>query len=112
LFIWEKPELFQNPETLGRLLAEVGALMKDRPIQLIIATQSLEVIANFTSLVQQGEIERDDLMAFRLGLEDGQLSSSWFNADNLTAWLEEGLDPRVWGDFKWRMKFSFRKKGE
>jgi predicted ATPase len=82
LFIWENPELFQDPQTLSRLLAEVEALMKDRPIQLFIATQSLEVMANFTALVQQGKIERDDLTAFRLGLEDGELSSSWFNADN------------------------------
>jgi hypothetical protein len=110
LFIWEKPELFQNPQTLGRLLAEVSALMKDRPIQLFIETQSLEVIANFTALVRQGEIERDDLMAFRLGLEDGKLSSSWFNADNLTAWLEGGLDPRAWGDFKSPLQFSFREE--
>jgi hypothetical protein len=110
LFIWEKPELFQNPQTLSRLLAEVDALMKDRPIQLFIATQSLEVIASFTALVQQGKIERDDLMAFRLGLEDGKLSSSWFNADNLTTWLEEGLDPRVFGDFKSPLQFIFREE--
>ena len=86
--------------------------MKDRPIQLFIATQSLEVMANFTALVQQGKIERDDLTAFRLGLEDGELSSSWFNADNLTAWLEEGLDPRLWGDFISPLQFSFREEGE
>jgi len=110
LFIWEKPELFQNPQTLSRLLAEVEALMKDRPIQLFIATQSLEVIANFAALVQQGKIERDDLMAFRLDLEYGKLSSSWFNADNLTTWLEEGLDPRVFGDFKSPLQFSFREE--
>jgi hypothetical protein len=112
LFIWEGPELFQNPQTLSRLLAEVVALMETRPIQLFIATQSLEVVANFTALVQEGKIERDELMAFRLGLQEGELSSSWFNADNLTAWLEEGLDPRVWGDFKSPPQFSIREEGE
>lgn len=111
LFIWEKPELFQSPQTLSRLLAEVCALIKDRPIQLFIATQSLEVIANFTALVQQAEIERDELMAFRLGLQNGKLSSSWFNADNLRTWLEEGLDPRAWGDFKSPLQFSLREEG-
>ena len=70
---------------------EVVALVKDKPIQLFIATHSLEVIANFTALIQEGKIEREDLMAFRVGLQEGKLSSSWFNADNLTAWLEEGL---------------------
>lgn len=112
LFIWEEPELFQNPQRLGRLLKEVASLMKDKPMQLFIATHSLEVVAHFTSLVQEGKIERDDLMAFRLGLQDGKLSSSWFNADNLTTWLEEGLDPRVWGDFKSPLQFSFREEGE
>jgi energy-coupling factor transporter ATP-binding protein EcfA2 len=112
LFIWEEPELFQNPRALGQLLAEVAALMKDKPMQLFIATHSLEVIANFTTLVQEGKIEREDLMAFRLGLQDGKLSSSWFNVDNLAAWLEEGLDPRVWGDFKSPLQFSFREEGE
>jgi predicted ATPase len=93
LFIREEPELFQNPQSLGCLLKEVADLMNDKPMQLFIATHSLEVVAHFTALVQQGKIEHDDLMAFRLGLRDGKLSSSWFNADNLTAWLEEGLAP-------------------
>ncbi len=112
LFIWEEPELFQNPRTLGQLLSEVAALMKSKPMQLFIATQSLEVVANFTAMVQEGKIKRNDLMVFRLGLHEGKLSSSWFNADNLTAWLEEGLDPRVWGDFKSPLQFSFREEGE
>ncbi|MGH9833623.1 MAG: AAA family ATPase, partial [Blastocatellia bacterium] len=112
VFIWEEPELFQNPRTLGQLLAEVALLMKDKPVQLFIATHSLEVLAHFTALAREGKIERDDLMAFRLGLQDGKLSSSWFNADNLAAWLEDGLDPRVWGDFKAPLQFSFREGGE
>ncbi len=112
LFIWEEPELFQNPRTLGQLLAEVAALMRDKPMQPFIATHSLEVVAHFTALVQEGKIERDDLMAFRLGSQEGKLSSSWFNADNLAAWLEEGLDPRMWGDFKAPLQFSFREGGE
>jgi hypothetical protein len=111
LFIWEEPELFQNPRALGQLLAEVAALMKDKPMQLFIATHSLEVVAHFTSLVQEGKVEPDDLMAFRLGLEDGKLNSSWFNADNLIVWLEEGLDPRVLGDLKSPLQFSFREEG-
>ncbi|MGH9752681.1 MAG: AAA family ATPase, partial [Blastocatellia bacterium] len=111
LFIWEEPEFFQDPRTLSRLLAEVAALIKAKPIQLFIATQNLEVIANFTALAQQGKIDRDELMAFRLGLREGKLSSSWFNADNLTAWLEEGLDPRVCGDFKSPLQFGFLEEG-
>ena len=40
VFIWEEPELFQNPQSLGKLLAEVTQLIKDKPIQIFIATHS------------------------------------------------------------------------
>jgi hypothetical protein len=63
-------------------------------------------------MAQEGKIEPHDLMAFRLGLKEGKLCSSRFNTDNLIAWLEEGLDPRVWGAFKPPLQFSFREGGE
>jgi hypothetical protein len=110
LLLWEEPELFQNPQTLGRLLAEVVELLRDKPIQLFIATHSLEVIANFTALAQAGKIMPDELRAFRLDLKEGQLKSSWFSADNLQAWTEMGRDPRVWGDFQSPLQCSFRKE--
>jgi hypothetical protein len=110
LFLWEEPELFQNPQTLSRLLAEVADLLRDKPVQLFIATQSLEVIATFTALAQAGKIEPDELRAFRLNLKEGQLTSSWFSADNLRAWTEMGLDPRVWGDFQSPLQCAFRKE--
>ncbi len=110
LFLWEEPELFQNPQTLIRLLTEVAELLKGKPIQVFIATHSLEVIANFTALAQGGKIEPDELRAFRLDLKEGQLKSSWFSADNLQAWTETGLDPRVWGDFQSPLQCSLRKE--
>ena len=112
VFIWEEPELFQNPLTLGRLLEEIADLIKDKPVQIFIATHSLDVLAQFTALAQQGKIADKDLMAFRLNLEEGQLTSSWFNYDNLSAWLSDGLDPRVWGEFKSPLHFSFQEDGK
>lgn len=112
VFIWEEPELFQNPRTLGKLLEEIALLIKDKPVQLFIATHSLDVIAQFTALAENGQIETKDLMTFRLNLQAGQLTSSWFNVDNLKAWLEEGLDPRVWGEFKSPLQFRFQEEGE
>ncbi len=41
LLIWEEPELFQNPQTLGRLLKEVVTLVNTKPIQVFIASHSL-----------------------------------------------------------------------
>jgi hypothetical protein len=112
LFIWEEPELFQNPQPLGRLLAEIAALTKDKPIQIFIATHSLEVVAHFTALVRDRHLGADELMAFRFDLQNGDLRSSWFNADNLIAWMEAGLDPRVWSDFKPLLQFRFREEEE
>ena len=112
VFIWEEPELFQNPRTLGKLLEEIALLIKDKPVQLFIATHSLDVIAQFTALAESGQIDSNDLMTFRLNLQEGQLTSSWFNVDNLKAWLAEGLDPRVWGEFHSPLQFRFQEDGE
>jgi hypothetical protein len=96
LFLWEEPELFQHPQSLGRLLKEVVDIVKAKPIQLLLSTQSLEVVAYFTEMLRKGQVDADEVMAFRLALEEGTLRSSWFDADNLIAWLSDGLDPRVW----------------
>lgn len=96
LFLWEEPELFQNPQTLGRLLATVIEIVKGRPIQVFISTQSLEVIGHLANMVQEEQLENDALVAFRLDLTAGKLRSSRFEPRHLLAWLSDGLDPRVW----------------
>ncbi len=106
--IWEEPELFQNPKTLGRLLSEITTLIERKPIQLFIASHSLESIAHFTSLASEKENVQEFLITFRLGLDEGVLSYSWFSYENLIAWLESGLDPRLWGDFKLPLQFTFQ----
>ena len=114
IFLWEEPELFQNPKTIGRLLSEIVNLIKHKPIQLFIASHNLDLVAHFTAMVLDGYIKSEDLMTFRLNLDEntGQLTSSWFNVDNLKVWMEEGLDPRVWGEFKSPLHFSFQEDGE
>ena len=95
LFIWEEPELFQNPQTLGQLLTEVAVLLKDQPIQLFIATHSLEVVAHFVRLVREQHIAEDDMAAIRLNLVNGKLSSSAFDHQDIQDWTEMDLDVRV-----------------
>lgn len=97
VFFWEEPELFQNPQTLGRLLDEIAALMKDKPLQLFIATHSMEVVANFVRLVSEEKIAENDLQTITLNLHEGQLSSSSFNAHEVQDWTEMHLDVRVPG---------------
>ncbi len=95
VLIWEEPELFQNPQSLGKLLAEVVELIKDKPIQLFIATHSIEVVAQFVRLVNEKAINAEDLLAIRLNLQDGQLSSSAFNYQDIQDWTAMHLDLRV-----------------
>jgi energy-coupling factor transporter ATP-binding protein EcfA2 len=110
LVLWEEPELFQNPQTLGRLLTEVVDIIRSKPIQIFVASHSLEVVAHLTAMLQDGRLNANDALVYRLDLREGQLHSSWFDADNLVAWLETGLDPRIWGDFRLPLQFRLRQE--
>lgn len=96
LFLWEDPELFMHPATLGPLLREAMALVQDKPIQVFMSTQNSEVVASLTNMLRNEQVAKDDVMAFRLALSDGKLLASWFDHRNLITWLEDGKDPRVW----------------
>ena len=96
LFLWEEPEAFQNPVTLERLLAEVVDILHGKPIQVFITSHSLEIIAHVTTLLQHGRLTVEDTLLFQLNLSNGALLSAWFDVDNLTTWLESGMDPRIW----------------
>lgn len=99
LLLWEEPEMFQNPQTLGKLLREVAAIVRGKPIQIFMVSHSLEVVAHLTQMLQEDALSSDEAIAFLLNLEQGQLQSTWFDAGNLLSWLKTGLDPRVWGEF-------------
>jgi len=76
LFLWEDPELFMHPATLGRLLEEVVGLIKDVPIQVFLTTQSLEVLAWLAYILTQKIEEQGGLSkVFYLNLKEGQLST-------------------------------------
>ncbi|RMG05224.1 MAG: ATP-binding protein, partial [Acidobacteria bacterium] len=108
LLLWEEPELCQNPTTLTRLLDVLFDMTKDKPIQICIATHSLEVIAHVTRLLQQNTLPHNDTLAFRMNLREGVLRSAWFDRDNLSVWLEAGHDPRVLEDFDLPLQFQLR----
>lgn len=112
LLLWEEPEMFQNPQTLGKLLCEVADIVSGKPIQIFMVSHSLEVIAHLTQMLQEATLPRDDTMAFLLNLPQGQLQSTWFDADNLLSWLETGLDPRVWGEFVPPIQFRLSPEDE
>jgi len=112
LLLWEAPELFMNPQTLGRMLRTVIEIIGDKQIQLFMCTQSIEVLAYLTEMLQRGEIDRDAAMVFGLALKEGQLQSSWLDADDLVTWLETGWDPRTLGEFTGPLHYSLWEEQE
>ncbi len=110
LFLWEDPELFMHPATLGRLLDEVARLVAGKPVQVFMSTQSLEVIAHITRMLQRDVLSPEQTLAFRLNLRDGILRSAWGDVDTLTAWLEAGLDPRILEDVDLPLQFHLREE--
>ena len=112
MFLWEEPEMFQNPQTLGKLLREVADIVRGKPIQIFMVSHSMEVVAHLTQMLQEAVLPPDDTIAFLLNLQEGRLQSTWFDADNLLSWLETGLDPRVWADFVSPVQFRLSSEEE
>lgn len=96
IFLWEDPELFMHSKTLYRLIKEVVDIVKDKPIQVFISTQSLEVIAFFVKILKERPELRNVSRAFRMKLTDGKLIVARSTYSKLDAWLETGWDPRFW----------------
>ncbi len=95
LFLWEDPELFMHPARLGRLLEETINLITEKPIQIFITTQSLEVLAFFVQLVEENHRLTNDLRVFRLNLENGLLQADLSAGKGIASWFRFIGDPRV-----------------
>ena len=114
LFLWEDPELFMHPATLGRLLKEVMALIQGKPIQVFMSTQSLEILAWIGEMLQDGSLEDEAVHTYVLSIPaTGELQCRLFWGAGLNDWLEPGFDPRGGTQarfdllpFTWRLKMS------
>ncbi|MBL9044310.1 MAG: ATP-binding protein, partial [Myxococcales bacterium] len=95
VFFWEEPELFQNPLTLGRLLTEVADLLQKKPLQVFLATHSMEVVAKLVGLVRTGQLPEDKLRTLRTFLHQGEFSATPFSTEDLERLSNMGFDPRV-----------------
>lgn len=95
VFFWEEPELFQNPLTLGRLLTEVADLLQKKPLQVFLATHSMEVVAKLVDLVRKGQLPEDKLRTLRTFLHQGEFSATPFSTEDLERLSNMGFDPRV-----------------
>lgn len=108
LVLWEEPEVFQNPASLIRLLDQFFEIIRGKPIQAFLVTHSIEVLAHITRLLQHQTIHREMTLVLRANLKNGLLKTAWFDADNLTTWLESGLDPRLLDDVDTPLQFQLR----
>jgi len=99
LFLWEDPELFMHPATLGRLLDAVMSLVVEKPVQLFITTQSLEVLAWLVKYLDSAtEALVSQTRAFRLSLADGTLGTRMFVGRGIGSWFKLFGDPRLSGE--------------
>jgi len=95
LFLWEDPELFMHPATLGRLLEEVIKILKDKPIQVFITTQSLDVLAWMANSLDKNSSLSANFNTYSLKLQTtGILDSRLFRGKRVNEWLLDGFDPR------------------
>ncbi len=95
LLIWEEPELFQNPQPLGQLIKEVVTLVKVKPIQVFIASHSMEVPAHFVRLVRRQQLGEADLVVIKTRLYEEKLLSAQFDQRNVVAWIRMKKDLRT-----------------
>lgn len=100
LFLWEDPELFMHPASLGRLLKEVVLLIASKPIQVFLTTQSLELLILLMEMMESpaGEVTPSDFRTFHLSLEGGRLAMYVFRGLEVKGWLEFVGDPRLIGE--------------
>jgi hypothetical protein len=95
IFLWEDPELFMHSKSLCRLVKEVVEIVKDKPIQVFISTQSLDVLAYMAEMMENKICEEDDVRTYTLSLSDGLLDAKKFWGGALNDWLHSGFDPRL-----------------
>ncbi|ACL26665.1 AAA family ATPase [Chloroflexus aggregans] len=96
LLLWEEPEVYMHAATLNRLLRIVADIVAQKPIQVCITTQSLEVLAwLILYLDQQSAMQPDQISTFHLNLKDGRLHVRPFIGKALGGWFDFFGDPRL-----------------
>jgi hypothetical protein len=101
LFLWEDPELFMHPATLGRLLDEVARLVAGKPVQVFMSTQSLEVLSWLALAMRETEpqtsLNPSNVCTLRFQLVGGTLQVQTFPGESIGSWMELFGDPRTIG---------------
>ncbi len=91
LYIIEEPEVHQHAGALGRFAKAVCELGKERNVQLIITTHSLECVNAF---LDGADLSQSTSALFHLSLEDGKLGARKLTADEVRSLTDLGTDVR------------------
>jgi len=91
LYIIEEPEVHQHPGSLQRFAEAVCKLGKERSVQLIITTHSLECVNAFLDAADSAQSES---ALFHLALEDGNLEARKLPAETVRSLTDMGTDVR------------------
>ncbi len=96
LFLWEFPECGIHPTLMERMLREVAQIVTNRPIQVCIFTHSIEVLAHWGRMAHRQIISADDLIAYQVLMDQGNLISVPFHPIGILGWFYAGRDPRMY----------------
>ena len=108
LFLWEDPELFMHPATLARLLDEVMSLIAEKPIQLFVTTQNIELLAWLVKYLEENpQITPERVRTFRLDLVEGTLKVHPFVGRGIGGWFRFFGDPRFLGEDEMASPLSY-----
>jgi hypothetical protein len=96
LFLWDSPELHQHPEAIPRLMKALADALDERDrLQIVIATQSLEILQALRDLFLERSPEAFAMVVLRRDEWTGELEAHRLSADDLGLMLRTEQDPRL-----------------
>jgi hypothetical protein len=96
LFLWDSPELHQHPEAIPRLMKTLADALDERDhFQIVIATQSLEVLQALRDIFAKKSPEVLAIVVLRRDERTGELEAHRLSADDLDLMLRTERDPRL-----------------
>jgi energy-coupling factor transporter ATP-binding protein EcfA2 len=95
--LWDEPEAHQHAEAIPRLMkALVDTLAERDHLQIVLATQSLEILKALRDIFM-GRSDREvfSMVFLRRDERTGELESHSFSMEDLDLMLQTEQDPRV-----------------
>ncbi|WP_448594331.1 AAA family ATPase [Thermoflexus hugenholtzii] len=97
LFLWDEPEAHQHADAIPRLMkAMVDTLAERDGLQIVLATQSLEILKALRDIfMERSDQEVFSMVFLRRDERTGKLESPSFSLEDLDLMLQTDRDPRT-----------------